>query len=273
MKYFINEKEKKILISTYQQQLEEKLQNEHHIPQDEKDLSVCKYLKELFGDIELDIDIIKVFINCYSSFGGRYFVRSDDDTLKGLLSIKTKYPTLSSKAIDEIGFYYIKDLFDEYQLEDILEKYIKRYHESDQAIEKYLKLVDKVAEKHQKQFDEEAESIDYLEDEYDLRLVKHLKSQIKHKHIHKDILLECLPESELIKKDVDQLSEFSKNTRIYFGMCEPLSYRLITEMTKDKELSTYPEELKYVSSFGQEVPVPFTKSEFIESTKRKQKRM
>lgn len=272
MKYFIDkEEEKKTLISTFQKKLEEKLQDPHHFLQDEHDVKICEYLKKLFGDIELDEDLIKVFIKCFSSFGGRYLVRSEDDTLKGLLSFKQKYPTLSAKAINQIAYYYIQDLFDEYQLESILTYFIEKYGETDLALEKYLEMVDAVAEQYQKKFDQEAESISYLEDEYDKGLTQYLQTQIKYKHISKDELLKHLPEKELVKKDEEQLLEFATRTRIHFGVCHPMSHKLIVEMIKDEELSAYPEELKYVSSFGQEQPLTFTKSEFIESTKRRQK--
>ena len=273
MKYFMKQKEEKKLISTFQKELEEKLLDEKHYVQDEIDAKICRYLKELFGDIELEEDLIKVFIKCYSSFGGRYLVRSEDDTLKGLLSFKIKYPTLSAKAIDKIGYYYIKDLFDEYQFERILTYFIEQHGETDLALEKYLEMVDAVAEQYQKKYERDAESISYLEDEYDKGLTKYLQTQIKYKHIQKDELLKHLPEKELVKKDEEQLEEFAIRTRIHFGVCYPLSYSLITEMTKDEELSNYPEELKYTSSFGHEEPLTFTKSEFIESTKKTQKRM
>jgi len=273
MRYFIDKEEKKISISTFQKKLEEKLLDSRHFLQDEKDVRICEYLKELFGDIELDEDLIKVFIKCFSSFGGRYLVRSEDDTLKGLLSFKKTYPTLSAKAIDEIAYYYIKDLFDEYQLESILTYFIEKYGETDLALEKYLETVDLVAKQYQKKYEQDAKSISYLEHEYDKGLTEYLQTQIKYKHISKDEILKHLPEKELVKKDEEQLLEFATRTRIHFGLCYPLSYSLIVAMTKDEELSAYPEELKYSSSFGQEMPLTFTKSEFIESTKRKQKRI
>ena len=74
------------------------------------------------------------------------------------------------------------------------------------------------------------------------------------------------------KKDEKQLLDFSTRTRIYMSVCYPMSYKLIEAMIKDKELSTYPEDFTYTASpTGVRIPLTFTKTEFIESIKKKQK--
>ena len=270
MKYFSKEEQEKILLSTYLIKLKELIKEKEYLYL-KKDVKILEYLIKLFGDIELEESLIKVYIDSYRSFGGRYSVKSDDETLKSLQDIKKKYPSLTSKAIDDLSFCYIKDLFDEYSLDKVLKDFIETYGETDLSFEKYLEFVDKIGEIHQKQFDESAEEIEYLKDEYGERLVEYLQFKIKREHISKDKILKYLPDKELIKKDEEQLLEFATKSRIHFGICYPISYELIIEMIKDKELSIYPEELKYKSSFGRELRVTFTKSEFIESTKKKQK--
>jgi len=254
--YFKEKEEEKVLISDYVKELEKKLDGEHFL-QDEKEVRIGKYLISLFDDQEMDKSLISRFIGFYSRFGGRYSVLSDDETLIGLKELHDKYD-LTTKAIDDIGLYYIKDLFD-------------TYGKSDEAYEKYIEFVDKIGRIYQKEFEREAKEVEYLEEEYGKRLVEFLQSMIKRHHYHKDDLLKYLPEAELIKKDEDQLVEFATKTRIHFGVCYPKSYTLITAMLKDEELSDYPEDFKYYASTGLEIPLTFTKTEFIESTKKKQK--
>ena len=267
--YFKEKEEEKVLISEYVKELEKKLEGEHFL-QDEKEVRIGKYLISLFDDQEMDKSLIKEFIKFYSRFGGRYSVLSDDETLIGLKELHDKYD-LTTKAIDDIGLYYIKDLFDTYSLDKVLQDFIDTYGKSDEAYEKYIDFVDKIGSIYQKEFDAEAKEVEYLEEEYGKRLVEYLQSMIKRHHYHKDDLLKYLPEAELIKKDEDQLVEFATKTRIHFGVCYPKSYTLITAMLEDEELSDYPENFKYYTSTGLKIPLTFTKTEFIESTKKKQK--
>lgn len=268
MKYIRKEEEKKILLSTYLTELEKVLKTDH-IPQDEKDYACLKHLIALFGDIELEESLIKEFIRFFSRFGERYSVLSDDDTFKGLLEIKREYPFLSTEAISDLGFHYIKDLFDTYSLDKELKVFFDVFGIDDIAFTKYLEFVDKLGEVHQKKYDRDAEEIEYLEEEYGKGLKEFLQFKIRFSHMSKDKLLECLPEKELIKEDEETLFDFATRSRIHFGVCYPKSYSLIIAMSKDGDLSSEDEELSYYSSFGKEVKVPFTKTEFIESVKKR----
>ena len=266
MKYF-KEREEKVLLSTYVKELEGK----KDIIQDELDYLRGKHILELFGDVELERSLIKEFISTYSKFGGRYSVRSEDETLTSLLEMSITYD-LSSSAIEELQRYYIKDLFDEYSLKKVLQDFIDTYGMTDKAFTEYLELVDKLGELYQEQFIKEAEEVESLKEEYGQGLVDYLKHLILRKHIHKDELLKYLPESELIKKDHEQLLDIATKSRIYFGMCYPKSYTLIEDMTKDETLSDTEEEFYYyVSTSKKQIPLTFTKTEFLESIKKKQK--
>ena len=267
--YFKEQKEDKVLISDYVKELEKAIE-EDSIEQLKRELQVGKYLIELFGDIEIEKSLLQEYVKFYFRCGGRYSVLSDDETLIGLKEIHDKYD-LTTKAISDLGLYYIKDLFDTYSLDKILQDFIDTYGKTDETFIKYIDFVDKIGAIYQKEFEREAKEVKYLEEEYGKRLIEYLQTQIKRHHYHKDDLVKYLPEPELIKKDEDQLVEFATRTRIHFGVCYPKSYTLITEMIKDQELSDYPEEFKYYASTGLEIPLTFTKSEFIESTKKKQK--
>ncbi len=273
MKYIKEDQEEKVLLSTYLKGMEQVLDGVH-MPQDEYDYSYLQRIISVFGDIELERSLVQEFIRFFSRFGGRYSVMSDSDTLKGLLDIKRKYPFLSTKAISELGLYYIKDLFDEYSLDKVLGDFFDSYGKDDLAFSKYLEFVDKMGEEHQKKYDEAAEEIEYLEEEYGKGLKEFLQFKIRFSHMSKDKLLECLPEKDLIKEDEETLFDFATRSRIHFGVCYPKSYSLIIAMSKDSELSSEDEEFSYYSSFGKEVKVPFTKTEFIESVKkRKEKKL
>lgn len=272
MKYFEEKEEQKekVLISEYVKELKEETSAEGHFIQDEYDLRVGKYLKLLLGDQEIDKSLFKEFIKFYSRFGGKYSVISDDETIIGLKELKDEYG-LTTEAISDLGLYYIKDLFDTYSLDKLLKDFIDEYGREDETFEKYIEFVDKIGDIYQEQFEQEAESLEYLEEEYGKKLKEYLQTQIIRHHYHKEDLLKYLPESSLIKKDEEQLLDFATKSRIHFGLCYPMSYQLIVEMMKDDELSTYPEELHYSSSFGKTIPLTFTKSDFIDSTMKKQK--
>ena len=259
MKYFKKE-EDKVLLSKYLE-----------TTSDERTKSIIKYLISIFGDIELEESIIKEFIRSFSTFGGRYSVRCEEETLASILDFSETYD-LSSKGISELIHYYIKDLFEEYSLEKVFQDFIDTYGKTDESFEKYIEFVDKIAEEYQERYKEEAKELDHLEDEYGKGFVDYLKSLVLRKHIHVSEIIKYLPEVELVKKDEKQLLDFSTRTRIYMSVCYPMSYKLIESMIKDKELSTYPEDFTYTASpTGVSIPLTFTKTEFIESIKKKQK--
>lgn len=266
MKYFQKEQEEKIYLSTYQQELEQK----QVILQDEKDLKVIKYLIELFGDIQLEKSLVKELVLSFSRYGGRYSVKSSSDTLTDLLQIKKEIPTLSTKAIEELGYYYIRDLFEEYDLKSVLHKLIKVFGEEDDTFKMYLIYVDEKGKEYQKQFEEDAKELDTLKDEYGEFYIEYLKSLITRKHLSKDKLLMKIPESELIKKDEQQLLDLSTKYKIFFGACYPLSYTLIEQ---DEIIDD--EFYYYISTTKESIKTTFTKEDYLESIKKKhkQKRM
>ena len=277
MKYFIEEKEEKIFLRTYKKEVEEKIKGEH-IKQDEIDLARVEYLISLFGDIKLEKSLIKTFVRLFSIYGGRYSVRTSEETLTDLLQIKQEISALSSQAILELSSLYIRDLFEEYHLKLLLHALIESSGKEDKTFELYLDYVDEKGKEQQQRFDESAKELkeEILDLEYGEQYADYLSHLVRRKHIPKEEILKHLPDKELVLTDILHLIDISKKTRIYMGMGEPISFTLTEEIIKDEKLSSFPEELFYhaeVGTFSKDYPATFKKSEFIESTKKLQKRM
>lgn len=275
MKYFKIEEEK-ISLSTYKKRLEKQIDKKKSLSADKYDIYRIDYLIQLFGDIELEESIIKEFLGLYHTYGGRYSVRSSDETLLDLLEIKKEFPHLTSMAISDLSFYYIRDLFEEYDLKSMLSKMITVMGETDEMFDVYLTYVDKCGKEQQKRYIDLAKELSdhVLSLGYEKGFADHLSYLVRTKHLDSEELLDYLPETELVKKDSEQLQDLSRKTRIYFGVGKPISFELTTEMIKDPKLSDYPEELVYYVRLGdgeKKIPATFTKSEFIESTKVKKK--
>ena len=62
------------------------------------------YLIHCLGDVALSIDIIEAYNSYFFSYGGRYDVRGEVESVKGLYEIYKKFPSISSKAFSEISF-------------------------------------------------------------------------------------------------------------------------------------------------------------------------
>lgn len=271
MKYFKEEPEDKILLSTYLDKLKKVLEGKH-ILQDEHDVHYLEYLISIFGDIEMDGSLIKVFISQFRCGGGRYLVRTEEETLKGVLEFSKRYEDLSSEAIDDLFTYYIEDIFEECLFTELFQDYLDIYGKEDETFKKYIEYVDQIEAGKQKKYDYEADEL-YKIRGFRATFIEYLRTLIKYKHYHLDDILKCLPESELVEKDTDQLLDIATRHRIMFSGT-PISHTLTKELIKGSDLSDYPEELTYYVKVGdmeKKYPATFTKSEFIESTKRKQK--
>jgi len=237
----------------------------------EQKIKEVRYLREILGDVRLSGKVINEFINLFHTSGGKYDVRTNTETIEGLYEICTKFPRLTAPAVNELANRYIKDLFDEYSLVEVLEEMIKNNGETDETFTAFLKTVDKAAEEQQQKYIEDSAKLDQYKDEYSdigcsLDYIDYLKSLVIREHISADDLIRSMPEKSLIKKDAEQLAILSRQTRIFMGAWLPMSYELTKVLAKNKDLKTITEQPVYYSSIGKtETPTTFTKHDFFNS--------
>ena len=265
-KYFKEEETQKYKLSEYLQKDASEFKS--HLGEEKHRLKRTKYIMEILGDISLDADLYRLFMNQFQCFGGRYDVRTKKETIKGMYEITKRYPTLTADAIDKIWFVYIKDQFEEYALIDMLEKYIEIHGETETALQAYLDFVDRKAEEFDEKFEEEAKSLERYKEEYGEAFIKHLQYIIKSQHIPAEQITSSLPCKELIDKDKEQLVEIATRTRIYMGMCQPISYQMIESLSTGEGLDYYSEQPAYVINGKQHIDATFTKQEFLDSIKK-----
>lgn len=267
-KYFKEESSKKMLLSEYLKKNETYFARS--IDSEEARIKRTEYLMDILGDVPFDEDIYKLFIDQFQCFGGRYDVRTSKDTIKGIYEITKMYPCLTKSAVDEIWFRYIKDLFCEFELTTVLDKYIKMFGTSDESFELFIDYVEKKAAIHQQKYIDDASSASELEEEYGKTFTDYVKGLITRKHYTYDEIKKYLPSSALIRKDEQHITEISRKTRIFFGCCLPVSYTMFNILLRDKTLDDYTETPTYYISSGFQEQATFTKQEFLESiTKQK----
>lgn len=228
-----------------------------------------KYIMQILGDVSLDEDTYKLFIKQFQSFGGRYDVRTKKETIKGIYDIIKRYKSLTSTAIDEIWFIYIKDLYEEYALADMLQKYIDIHGQTDDALESFISLVERKAKEYDEKFAQEAKSLESYKDEYPEDFIKHLQYIIKSQHIQAEQIIKYLPSKELLTKDKQQLLDISRQTRIYMDVCHPISYQMVESLATEEGLDYYPEQPSYLINGQTKVATTFTKTDFLESIKQR----
>lgn len=228
-----------------------------------------KYIMEVLGDVEMDMEMYKLFIGQFQSYGGRYDVRTKPETIKGIYDISTKYPFLAKDALDEIWFVYIQDQFEEYALDEMLGKYFELHGQTDDAIHAYLDFVDRKAKEFDAQFEEDAKSLDKYTDEFGQDFIKHLKYIVKSQHIKSSEIEKSLPEKELVAKDRQQLTDISTQTRIFMGVCHPISYQMIESLATGEGLDYYPEQPAYLINGTRKIETTFTKQQFLDSIQRR----
>ena len=258
MKYFKEKIENEMTLSEYSKS-----------PRTGRDKEYAEYIIEEIGDITLPKDKLECFCE-YLRFTGRYDNRFEKETLEEIHKIMVRFPMLSKDAVYELSSYYIKDLFSDGEILSTLDKLIKVFGSSDEMFKIFMIYVEEKAKMLDEEYIKESEKLDSLEDEYSENFIKHLKYSMKRKHIKLDRILESLPSSELIKKDEEHLLEIAYRTRIYMGMCNPVSYKYFDKYLEDKTLETMSEEPKYYINLGgtREEKATFTKTEFLKGMKK-----
>lgn len=247
---------------------EEKLLSEYWKISTEPEKKEISYLIDILGDIALDEDMMDLFHKQFHRFGGKYSVRTKPETFQGIYDFTRKFPELSSNAIDEVWFRYIRDLFEEYDIPETLVKYFEVFGRDDETFELFIDYVDKKSDKHQKQYEEEVKQLDELKDEYSDQFITHLKSLVTREHISSSEIKKYLPAPELIQKDEQHILDLSRQTRIFFGCCKPVSYTMFDILVEEKTLDTFTETPTYYISTGRQEQATFTKTEFLESIKK-----
>lgn len=226
------------------------------------------YVMDILGDVSLDKKIYETFMTEFQSYGGKYDVRTKPETIKGIYEITDRYPELSSRAIKEIWFTYINDLFEEYSLTDMLGKYIELHGQTDDAVQAFIDFVERKAEEFDAPFKEDAKKLDSYKEEYGETFIERMQRVMQSQHIALDDIEKALPESELVKKDQEQLNDIATRTRCFFGMCLPISTQMTISLASGDGLDDYPDQPAYVVTGGTKFDTTFTKQEFLDSVKK-----
>lgn len=271
-KYFIEKKEEKILLSKY---LEE-LQKEKEVCEKQstyfgknETIGDIKQIIKYIGDVELPKSVIHELCRQFHSFGGRYDVRGEKETIQRIYQIHLLYPELSAQALSHILFIYIKDLFDEYSLVELLGKFIKTMGPKDETFEIYYEYVDRKGEQLQKKYKCIAAKLDKYKKEYGEKYIDYLKTLIIRRHDDIEKIISSMPSSEIIRTDEQQLLELSQKFRIFFGVGYPTSYIMTKYLVEQDDLSMFDEQPSYyISTSDKRVNTTFTKQDFLDSLKK-----
>lgn len=229
-----------------------------------------EYIISAIGDVELSIKDYFVFLDQFSYFGGRYDVRLDKDTFAGVYGMLEKYHMLSSKATELLFCTYIKDLFETYDLTDVLQDFIDKYGQSDDTFEKYYEYVQAKADELDLTYIEESKKAETLTMTHGKKFADHVLYMIRCKHYLYDDIDKWIPSSKIIRDDEEVIADFSQKTRIFFGCCQPVSYSMLEDLVKDRKLE-YGERPRYTASHGYTQDASFTVQEYLDSVKERQK--
>ena len=258
MKYFRKEIENEMTLSEYIKS-----------PRIDRDKDYGEYIISQIGDITLPKDKLEVFCE-YLRFSGKYDNRFDKKTLEEIHKIILRFPMLSKDAIYTISSYYIEDLFSSGEILSTLDKMLKAFGETDEMFKVFKIYLDEKAKDLDSKYEKESEELDSYKEEYGEKFIQHLKFMMKRKHISLDRIVKSMPDKELIKKDEEHLLEIAYRTRIYMGMCNPVSYRYYEKYLDDETLDGMPEQPKYYINLGgtTEEDATFTKTEFLKGMEK-----
>ena len=114
---------------------------------------------------------------------------------------------------------------------------------------------------------------------YGKRTVAHMIIHSELSYMDFDKVIECLPSKEILEEDLKQFEVLRSYASGYSSRIDyPLSLKLTMDLIEGKSLDEYPEELIYIHQVCTgtglkmiETKATFTKTEFLESIKVKQK--
>ena len=212
-------------------------------------------------------DEFDMFCGYFSSTLG-YDVKTKPKTIIDLHYMVMKYG-LTKEGFEEIASVYTRELFEQYDLDEILEKLIFVFGKTDEMFEGFMGYAHSKAKEIDKVYEVESEKLDPYTSEYGERFIKSMKHKVKRAHIKADTIISSLPSAELIKKDEAHLLELAYKTRIYMGLGMPVSHMYIEEYLEDETLSKLGEPRYYITLGGKTevIDATFTKQEFLDSVK------
>lgn len=233
-----------------------------------------KHIYRSLGDIQIREDMIDILCETFDSSKCRYgTICLKRETIQTMYEISEMFPELSKEALLFIDRIYIKDLFDKYSLIEVLAIMIRRDGTEDSTFEKFMDKVIELAEKEDKKYNYVAGHIRIYCGEYTYDFVRHFENFVKEHHISWERFCECLPSPKIILKDQLELKAIISKTKECSQVCKPITFQMLEDyLDGDIELSNYEEKPSYyVNTYGRKIPTTFTKTDFIESIKERQR--
>lgn len=234
----------------------------------------AKGIHKALGDVEMTEETFEGICSTFSISECRYGLTClSSDTIRALFEITEIFPMLTKEAIKEIGTFYIKDLFEEYSLIPTLSVMFHKEGTTDATFEKFMKYTESCADEIDKKYSEGEYKVKTFLREYSYDFVEHFSKFIVKHHIKFSDFKDSLPSPELFLRDLQTLQEVRRTSRECWSSCDPISYTMLEDYwILDPELKGHVEEPEYsYSLIGRKVSAPFTKTEFLEQIKGKQK--
>lgn len=287
MKYFKETNdEKTIKLSDYLKEVEKELEELKKITdsylliskRQETELKYrrIKHILESIEDVEILPSTIDAICDTFDRSKCRYgSICEKKETVKAIYEISILFPELTKEALLEISREYIRDLFEEYSLIEILSMMLRKEGISDETFKKFMDLVKDYGDKEEKIYDDIAWHIRIGLGYYSYDFIKHFEKFIKQHHISLEHFYDSLPEVDFILRDQLELKEVSKKAKDCWGMCDPITFQMLEDyLDGDTKLTRFEEQpYYYISTTKTKIPTSYTKQDFITSIQSKHKKL
>lgn len=186
----------------------------------------------------------------------------------------------SERDIDSLIFSYtsgaLSKYFDYKGIQDIKEQRKAIEEEYKQKIKGLLSYMEK---EYSSKAVEGRKQLEGLIPIYGIRIVAHMILHSELSYMYLDEIVKYLPSKEILEQDLKQYELLVSYASGYSSTIDyPFSLRLVMDLVEGKSLEEYPGQLTYVHQVCTdsglkmyETPATFTKTEFIQSIKVKQR--
>lgn len=239
----------------------------------ESKLFRLKLMYETLGDISMPLDYFKVFLYSGHWYGNKDHFELTKSMIIDIYDIIKKYDDIPIEMIDSLLFHYDKECFEKCYVKEYIDSLVIKHKFTEETKTKCINYIEDSKKELKDFYLNESDKLNLIKDEYPYYFINDLKSIMLRRHIIFEELMKVLPSNALFKPTGESKIEFWDKYN---------DYRFIYELLKGKiNLDDY-EDDDYMESFKQigqssdgivitKMYTSFTKKEYLESIKEKQK--
>ena len=220
-----------------------------------------------------DKELFKKLIN-YLDSNEEWSHMYDKELFPDLYAFIVQFPFLSEQGLEAIIRTYIKSIHTSMGALGLLDEQFTIYGKTDEAFKSFIEIMSEKRNEYLKQHEYEMAKYGKIVKGYPDMFREPLKMILEEYKLLPSRTSILLPESELVVKDCEHISELCRYYRISFGINTDVASLMYLKQTLlgDEQLKRVP-ITGYIINSAIRAPLTFTREEYLKSVKAHQKKL